>query len=104
MIENISQFWYRFAFDIAITFGLFFRDFVIFFFIWALVLTVVVLIILAGGVEEIPEFLAISIMTVPGTIDLLIVVISWVYLSGCIHKYIKKYNFWFDTYFADMYE
>ena len=104
LIENIPQFWYRFAFDIVITFGLFLRDFLFVFFFWVLILMVVISILLAGGVEKIPQFLAISIITVPGTIALLIVVISWVYLSGCIHKYIKTYNFWFETYFADMYE
>jgi hypothetical protein len=104
LIENIPQFWYRFAFDIVITFGLFLRDFLFVFFFWVLILMVVISILLAGGVEKIPQFLAISIITVPGTIALLIVVISWVYLSGCIHKYIKKHNFCFETYFADMYE
>ena len=104
LIENISQFWYRFAFDIAITFGLFLRDFVMIFGIWVLILTVVVVTILAGGAEKIPKFFAITLITVPGTIDLLIVAISWVYLSGCIHKYIKKYTFCFETYIADMYE
>ena len=104
LIENISQFWYRFAFDIAITFGLFLRDFMMILIIWVMVSTVVVVMILAAGTKKIPEFLTMSLITVPCTIELLNVAISWIYLSGCIHKYIKKYTFWFETYFAHVYE
>ena len=103
LIENILQFWYRFAFDIAMTFGLFLRDSLIIFSIWALVSTVVVVMISVAGAKKIPEFLAMSLITVPCTIELLNVAISWVYLSGCFHKYIKKDTFWFE-YLAAVYE
>ena len=87
--------------DIAITFGVFLRDFLMILVIWMMVSIVVVVIILAAGAKKIPEFLTTSLITVPCTIELLNVAISWVYLSGCIHKYIKK--FWFESYLACIY-
>ena len=72
-------------------------------FTWPLVVLLVCLLFDAQGVK-IPEQVLMSIVTVPCTIALLIVAISWVYLSGCIHKYIKNHDFWFENYLEHLYK
>ena len=103
LIGNRSQFWYRFACDIATTILFIPCNFLMIMFTWPLVVLLVCLLFDAQGVK-IPEQILMSIVTVPCTIALLIVAISWVYLSGCIHKYIKKYYFWFEIYLDCIYD
>ena len=103
LITNCSQFWYRFACDIAMTIIFFIFHFMMIMGPWVLVLLLVWSIFQAEG-AKIPEQILMTIVTVPCTIALLIVAISWVYLSGCIHKYVKKYYFWVESYLACIYE
>ena len=102
LIDNISQLWNRFGSDMAITFGLLVLNFLFIFTVWIIILSFVIH--GAGVNKNVPKFLLWSMITVPGTLALIIAAFSWVYLSGCLHKYIKRYNFCFETTIANFYE
>ena len=102
LIDNISQFWHRFGLDIAITFCLSIINCVMFTGIWMLIVKLLFAMFEPEGVKTLPEIFVFSTICVP--IELLMVAIKWIYLSGCIHKYIKKYNFWFETDLAELYK
>ena len=104
LINNISQFWYCFFGDVAVTFFSFLFNCFMLSAIWMLILVVVCAVIGPGEIKNCPELFVMSYTYVPGTIALLFVAISWVYLSGCIHKYIKNHDFWFENYLEHLYK
>jgi hypothetical protein len=104
LINNILQFWYCFFGDVAITFFSFLFNCFMLSAIWMLILVVVCAVIGPGEVKNCPELFVMSYTYVPGTIALLFVAISWVYLSGCIHKYITNHDFWFENYLEYLYK
>ena len=104
LIDNISQFWRQVGSDLAKIFGPFLFSYLMLTGVWMMVLGLTCIMFEAEGVKKCPVFTAMSVIAVPVTNELLIVVISWVYLFGCFHKFIKRYKFWFETYLAELYK
>ena len=101
LIDNNSQIWPRFIWDIAVSLFLVYMSFACIFFVWTLfeLLTCGVILKRSCRIQDsIIPFHIIILLTF--TIDLFPLAIIWFYLSGCIHKY----NFGSAPLIANFYE